>query len=270
MGLSRIAGNTWGSSRHSTAWHRALVERTLAADWQTATAEISEAVPAISAHITRERIGDWRFLLPEAPRGRVLCLGGALSVVPLALARTAALVVVADRIGDVAFLEARARQKNVCNIETLVLAPGMPINAQGTFDLVAALRPAPDLPQPFWRNLPLSALTDYVSARGHLYLEHDFPALLRSPKRWRQHLAQLGFGRVECYWPKPTLRDSELLLPLGDRQLQHYYLDEIFFAMSGRRRALRLVLRMLVVANLFELTLPGYVLLARRDAPLPR
>jgi hypothetical protein len=103
-----------------------------------------------------------------------------------------------------------------------------------------------------------------VKPSGYLYLEIDRPSLLVPPFLVRLKLRTLGFTRVTLYWPKPSFDACEMLMQLGDKRLQNYYLDTIFFGTSAKRRALRLALRLAVRLGLFELTLPGYMLIAQR------
>src|SRR5207249_2101690 len=103
-----------------------------------------------------------------------------------------------------------------------------------------------------------------VRPGGVLYMRVDTLALLRPPAILRARLRRLGFSSVRFYWPKPTFDRCEMLFPLGDRRMQRYYLDNQFFAMSMGRRVLRALLRVASAAGLFELTLPGYMVVARR------
>lgn len=203
-----------------------------------------------------ERAADWRFLLPELPSGRALCLGGALSPVPLVLATTCREVVVQCAKDEATFLMARASDFGLSNLETVDLD-----GAIGRFNLVAGLRAAPG--QPF-SVASLKAAAEQVVEGGYLYLEIDQRAIWHPPALWRRSLRQLGFETVKCYWPKPDFRTCEMWLPLDDRRMQRYYLEQVFFASSGRRRWLKQALRATVSLGLFELTLPCYSLLARR------
>src|SRR5205807_845467 len=96
----------------------------------------------------------------------------------------------------------------------------------GDYDLVAALR------SPFARGAWRRELTRFghaVAYGGILYLEVDEPALLRPPALLKGQLKRLGFSAARFYWPKPGFRMAEMLLPLGIRSLQRYYLDFQFF-----------------------------------------
>ena len=229
--------------------------------WREPVSVVLESDPALLRYASDERSADWRFLLPHLPTGRALCVGGALSPAPLALAGSCRdVTVVCDREeGD--FLLARAHDSGVFNIAVAGIDE-IPV-ARGEYDLVAALR------SPFghgaWRQ-HLRALPGAVAAGGILYLEVDEPAVVRPPMLLKDQLKRMGFTRARLYWPKPTFQRCEMLFPLGSRRLQKYYLDNQFYAMSPGRKALRTLLRTAVAAGLFELTLPEYMVLARRLA----
>ncbi len=244
-----------------------LAATAVEAGWRTAATALLSTNPRLFQYIGDERAADWRFLLPTLPRGRVLCLGGALSPIPLALATTCEHVVVVDSETSISFLEARAHaEPPLVTIEGLTLGQGShpALPSPGSYALVAALRQAPDLSQPRWQGLPLHAIAAQVAVGGHLYLEMDRPAIRLPPGLMRRQLLRLGFSPAQCFWPKPTFEQCEALIPLGDRRLQRYYLGHIFFAMSWRRRVLRSALGVLRRLSLFELVLPGYSVVARR------
>lgn len=79
-------------------------------------------------------------------------------------------------------------------------------------------------------------------------------------------LRRLGFTDVTFYWPKPGFAPIEMLMPLGDRRLQRYYLRRLFFGTSPSRKVLRSALTLLSEAGLFEMVLPGYIAVARKRA----
>jgi hypothetical protein len=211
-------------------------------------------------YIGDERAGDWRFLLPSPATGQALCVGGALSPVPLTLAQSCERVLVLDSAEDLRFLHLRASQEGVHNIELAGDALESP--ACDKFDLVAVLRAAPGMGKVRSQTPPWPELAARVAEGGHLYIEIDQPSLVLPPALARKRLRRLGFRRVACYWPKPTFAHCEMLLPLGDQRLQRYYLSEVFFAMTTRRRLLRPLLAVLIEAGLFELSLPGYMIVA--------
>ncbi len=239
-----------------------LAAAAAASGWRAALLTIREHAPALFQYIGDERAGDWRFLLPALPRGTALCVGGALSPVPLALAETCARVRVIAPAVDLPFLAARAAQEHCPAVEGL--AAGTPEAARALAagaDLVAVLRAAPEAPR---GTGPVSAYAGAVAPGGQLYVEWDRPAALLPPSRARARLRRAGFRAVYCYWPKPGFAACELILPLGDRRLQRWYLGQIFFATTPARRALRRVLAALIPLGLFEATLPGYMIVAGR------
>src|SRR5215218_6534075 len=136
--------------------------------------------PALRRYATDPRAADWCFLLPELPRGAVLCVGGARSPVPLVLVRTAREVTVVAPAEDLAILDARARALGQTNIRGVATDPaGAALRLpERRFDLVAALRPAPGAWQAIWQDRDPPALADRVDPGGQLYLEITRPALL--------------------------------------------------------------------------------------------
>jgi hypothetical protein len=224
--------------------------------------------PALLRYATDPRTADWRFLLPALPRGAVLCIGGALSLVPLALESTAREVVVLAPAADLAVLEGRAQAGGATHIQGIATRSGdtaLRLPA-GRFELVAALRPVPGVRAPDWQDRDLATLASRVAPGGRLYLEIARPTLRHPPRELGRRLRRLGFGATRAYWPKPDFAHCELLLPLGDRQLQAYYLAEMFFAMSIGRRIVRAGLWGAVRLGVFERLLPGYLMIAGRTA----
>ncbi len=253
--------------KRGASLRRRIVAEAQAGGWRsTVTNLLALHHPNLFRYVADERAGDWRFLLPGPPRGSVLCAGGALSPVPFSLARTSDRVVVSTHELDSTFLRVRAHEEGLLNIHPI----SYPLSEfVEQFDLVAGLRPAPGLPGE-WRRSRLRDVTDRVKAGGHLYLEIDRLAILSPPALLRRQLKSLGFTRVAFYWPKPTFSACELLIPLEDRRLQRYYLGNMFFAMSFQRRVLRRLLQVAVLLGLFELTLPGYMVVARRPSSKQR
>lgn len=242
--------------------HR-LAEQAANIGWRKAVLDTLGSHPELFQYVGDERAADWRFLLPQLPRGQALCIGGALSPIPVTLARTCQRVVIrATHPEDIAFLKTRAQEEGCGNIEAVLLSN----RDTQSFDLVAALRSAPDGIGSKWTDLGLPAIISHVRQGGHLYLEIDHPAFRLPPAVMRRRLRRAGFTHVRCYWPKPTFSSCEMLLPLGDRRLQKYYLNHVFFAMSFQRRLLRRLLAVAVRLGLFELTLPGYMVVAQRSS----
>ena len=231
--------------------------------WRPAVLALLSGRPDLLRYVGDERAGDWRFLLPELPRRDALCVGGALSAVPLVLARTCERVTVQCGATAGRFLLARAREEGLSNV--CVVADSRSAR-RGPYDLVALLRSP--LRAGRWRKIPLPELARHVSMHGSLYVEVDSPALLAPPAALRRNLARSGLPDVSFYWPKPTFGRCEMLMPVGngrdDLPIQRYYLDYQFFAMSAPRRALRAALKLLLAAGLFHLTVPEYAALARR------
>jgi hypothetical protein len=237
-----------------------LAEEAERTGWRQAAQAVLADEPGLLKYVNDERSGDWRFILPRPPEGEALCVGGALSPLPLALARTCVSVAVRCEPAEGRFLLARARQEGLSNISVL----HMDLDPNWRYDLVAVLRaPLIDDGREFVVRRP-SSMANAVKSGGVLYLEVDAPALLWPPAMLNGRLRGLGFSAMRFYWPRPTFERCEALFPLGDRRLQRYYLDYQFFAMSPGRRVLRLLLRAASAAGLFEFTLPGYMVVARR------
>jgi hypothetical protein len=215
----------------------------------------------LAAQTSDPRAADWRFLLPEPPAGDVLLTGGAVSCAPFLLADTARHVSVLASPAEAALLMRRVGEEGRANV-----APAGPSPSAGTlYDLVALMRPTPGrsrLPGKPLRLLPRMA--GHVRPGGHLYLEVDVPAALAPPALVRAFLRGRGFDRVSFYWPKPGFRECEMYMQLGDRRLQRYYLEQMFFCTSVPRRIVRAGLRAASALGVFELTLPAYLVIARR------
>jgi hypothetical protein len=226
-------------------------------NWRHAARAVLKNEPGLFSYVSDERSGDWRFILPHMPSGRALCVGGALSPVPIALAQTCTFVEVLCGPVEGSFLMARARQEGVGNLT--IRHSGPP--GREPYDLVAVLRSEGRL-SPHRHDLPELALS--VRAGGSLYLEVARPALLSPPALLRRRLRHLGFGELRFYWPKPTFRRCEMLFPLGDRRMQRYYLDNLYFAISPGKRTLLSLLKVAATVGLFEMSLPGYMAVATK------
>lgn len=215
---------------------------------------------AFAAYMFDPRAADWRFLLPGPPRGDVLLAGGAASCAPLLLAETARHVSVLASGAEAAILTGRAAKEGCANVEVNAgLSPG------AQFDLVALMSPAPAGPRlPGKPLLLLPRMARRVRPGGHFYLEVGLPAALVPPALLRAFLRKRGFDRISFYWPRPGFRDCEMYMQLGDRRLQRYYLEQLFFGTSVPRRIVRAVLMAASALGVFELTLPGYLVIARR------
>ena len=245
------------------AWQR-TAERD---GWQAAAGRILAEDPRLFRYMTDERAADWRFLLPELPRGHVLCVGGALSTVPLRLAATGRRVSVLAAPSECGLLLARAREAGCTNIATLTHPPEAPDEGSGQlFDLAALLRPAPGAPTASQHRLSLARAAAHLRQGGYLYLEVSRPAIAAPPRLTELRLRALGFRHITSYWPKPGFDNCEMLVRLGDARLQDHYLNNMYFATSPAKRILRMALNTLVSAGLFELSLPGYCTLARYSA----
>jgi hypothetical protein len=218
--------------------------------------------PALAQYVFDPRNADWRFLLPAPPRGDVLLAGGALSCAPLVLAETARQVSVLTSPPEQAILMSRAAAEGCANV-----APARHDAAScALYDLVGVMRPAPgrSLPGRPLRLLPVVAR--HVMPGGHLYLEVDLPSALVPPVMVRSFLRGRGFDRVTFYWPRPGFPGCEMYMQMGDRRLQRYYLEQMFFGTSALRRLVRAALRAASALGVFELSLPGYIVIARRRA----
>jgi hypothetical protein len=55
-----------------------------------------------------------------------------------------------------------------------------------------------------------------------------------------------------------------MLFPLGDRRMQRYYLDNLYFAISPGKRTLLSLLKVAATVGLFEMSLPGYMAVATK------
>ncbi len=232
--------------------------------WHEAVYRAVENSNPLFKYITDERAADWRFLLPYLSFDRVLCLGGALSSIPLVLAVACKQVVVICEPEEAGFLKARVQQESLSN---MVVAGSQEYFTQlntEQFDLVAVLRPAPDkFRGAFFKGHLWSKLWLQVKPGGYFYLEVAKPALLRPPALLKLLIKLKGGGCIHSYWPKPDFYNCVMLIPLDNRNLQLYYLNYLFFNTSPRRRWLRRVLTLTVRLNLFELTLPCYSLVAQ-------
>ncbi|MEO5953191.1 MAG: hypothetical protein ABIQ44_12060, partial [Chloroflexia bacterium] len=185
--------------------------------WRSATLSLLTPYSDLLRYVGDERSADWRFLLPELPEGNLLCVGGALSSIPLSLARTCRSVTVECSRMQARFLLARARQDGFFNVSVV---PHVESGAK--YDLVAVLRSP--LRKGAWHRRKLSVWTEKTRPGGWFYLEVDKPALFAPPTLLRVALRRAGFSEQALYWPKPTFQHCEMLIPLEDRDLQRYYL----------------------------------------------
>jgi hypothetical protein len=228
--------------------------------WVAAAHRLTRDRPIFAAYVFDHRLADWRFLLPEPPRGDVLLAGGAVSCVPLLVAESARQVLVLAFPAEAALLVRRAAEEGCANVSAVGSVPkGL------QYDLVALMRSAPArfaLPGKALQMLP--GMAGHVRPGGHLYIEVDFPSVVMPPAVVRAFLRGRGFDRVTFYWPRPGFLGGEMYMQLGGRRLQRYYLGEMFFATSVPRRAIRAALRVASALGLFEMILPGYVVIARR------
>jgi len=255
-------------SPRDAALRRCLARDAARVGWRVAVSRHVDTASEreLFCYMTDERSADWRFLLPEPPRGTALLLGGALSPVPLILAQTCRRVVVVGHADELAFLELRARQEGIENVEIVPVdrsaweGPDVPER----FDLVALLRPSPGMTADGWIARRLVDAAARVTCAGTLYAEIARPALCWPPALTDRLLQGHGFARVAPYWPKPTFGRCEALLPLDDRRLHAYYARHIFFAMSARRHLLRHALVGAARLRLFPLMVPVYGVVATR------
>jgi hypothetical protein len=239
------------------AWARRAEED----GWAAAAHRFTRSRPALAAYVFDQRPADWRFLLPEPPRGDVLLAGGAVSCVPLLLAESARRVSVLSSSPEAALLSRRAEEEGCANVAAVGGVPN-----EERYDLVALMRSAPVrpvLPGKPLRMLP--GMAGRVRQDGHLYVEVDLPSVVVPPAVVRAFLRGRGFDRIAFYWPRPGFLGGEMYMQMGDRRLQRYYLGEMFFGTSAPRRAIRAALRVASALGLFEMVLPGYVVIARRS-----
>jgi hypothetical protein len=230
--------------------------------WARTAARFTRNRPALAQYVFDPRNADWRFLLPLPPQGAVLLAGGALSCAPLVLAETARQVSVLTSPPEQAILMSRAAEEGCANV--------MPARHDAAscalYDLVGVMRPAPGrtLPGEPLRLLP--PIARCVKPGGHLYLEVNLPSALVPPAMVRAFLRVRGYDRVTFYWPRPGFSGCEMYMQMGDRRLQRYYLEQMFFGTSALRRIVRAALRTASALGVFELSLPGYIVIARRQA----
>jgi hypothetical protein len=238
------------------AWARRAEE-----DGWTATAPgFTPGRPALAAYVFDHRLADWRFLLPEPPRGDVLLAGGAVSCAPLLLAESALRVSVLSSSPEAALLVRRAAEEGCANVSAVESVPD-----GERYDLVALVRPAPMRPALPGKPLRmLSGMARHVRPGGYVYLELDLPSALVPPAVVHAFLRGRGFDRIAFYWPRPGFLGGEMYMQMGDRRLQRYYLGQMFFGTSVPRRVIRAALRVASTLGLFEMILPGYVVIARR------
>ncbi len=178
---------------------------------------------------------DWRFLLPEPPQEETPCAGDTL-LLPNSCSGT----------NERAAGKTRDKEK---------------------YSLVAASRQVEksDGRMLRWGEWTLTRTVARMKSCAQIYLEIDRPALTLSPRLVKRRLVGLGVDDARFYWPKQNASGVEMLMPLGDRRLQHYYLQRLFFGASLSKKVLRFALLLLTRANLFEKVLPGYVVVARQD-----
>ncbi|HET9495166.1 MAG TPA: hypothetical protein VFR15_13130 [Chloroflexia bacterium] len=228
--------------------------------WAAAAHRFTRSRPILAAYVFDHRLADWRFLLPEPPRGDVLLAGGAVSCAPLLLAESARQVSVPASPAEAALLACRAEEEGCANVAAV---GGVPDGER--YDLVALMRSAPVRPVLPGRPLRmLLGMAGHVRPGGHLYVEVDLPSAVVPPAVVRAFLRGRGFDRVTFYWPRPGFLGGEMYMQMGDRRLQRYYLGQMFFGTSVPRRAIRAALRAASALGLFEMILPGYVVIARR------
>lgn len=206
------------------------------------------------------REGDWRFLLPQLPGGHALCTGGDCSSLALVLAESCETVTAAAGQAPARDMRRRAAAAGYNNIE--VFSGGDLRWKARQYDLVAALHPAKRRGD----RLGTAELAGLVREGGQLYMEVGHPALLLPPGLLWKRLLQCGFSDVSLYWPRPGFTKGEMLLPLGDRRLQRYYLRQLYFGGSWWKEVLRGTLSLLVHTGLFQMALPRYFAVARRSS----
>lgn len=114
-----------------------------------------------------------------------------------------------------------------------------------------------------WHDWIASSRDVQMDSGTQIYLEIDRPAVTCPTYLLKRRLARAGISDVVFYWPKSGFAGVEMLMPLGDRRLQRFYLRSLFFGTSLSKKALRLALRLLSEVGLFELALPQYVAIAR-------
>jgi hypothetical protein len=252
-----------------SAVHSALGGRPLLYEWARHADEVGWPAAAhrftrhrsnLTTYVFDHRLADWRFLLPEPPRGDVLLTGGAVSCAPLLLAESARRVSVLSSPAEAALLMSRAAEEGCANVSAAGSVP-----KGGRYGLVALMRPAPV--RPVLPGKPLRMLPDmarHVRPGGHLYVEVDLPPALVPPAAVRAFLRGRGFDRIAFYWPRPGFLGGEMYMQMGDRRLQRYYLGQMFFGTSVPRRAIRAGLRIASALGLLEMVLPGYAVIARQ------
>jgi aminoglycoside phosphotransferase (APT) family kinase protein len=102
-----------------------------------------------------------------------------------------------------------------------------------------------------------------------VYLEIDRPAIACLPSFRKKRLLRLGFDDTAFYWPRPSFGNAEMLMPLGDKRVQRFYLNRLFLCNSFLKRALRLTLKLLSASGLFVIALPRYAVIACRVTEVP-
>ncbi len=185
----------------------------------------------MTAEHTGLRGADWRFLLPEAPRGtfdHLVLLGSRAGlgerIVNLGLAHRVSCRLPAERSADAVVILHDARP-------------------------------------------PLDQAARLLAPGGVLYLEVDRRAqrtFAATPARTSRLLRAAGLRIVGTYWAVPDFATRQMYLPLDARGALGWYLRTLFSASSLRRRLIELVLRRVAGADgrRFAPFVPCYALIA--------
>lgn len=106
------------------------------------------------------------------------------------------------------------------------------------------------------------------------WLSHGISlALRRRPYRTWTHsyrgyvrlLRQVGFQRVQFYWPYPRYIQPDLLIPLEDGAALDYFLRTAWHGTTWRRRALRWIIKQSHHLGVWKYLTPTYVILAQKE-----
>ena len=117
-------------------------------------------------------------------------------------------------------------------------------------------------------DVSIDSLAPHIADRAVVYIEADrrIPGRrMLTPRRLTRTLAAQGFTAAGTYWVKPGFPRRVMYLPFGKRGALRWYLDTVYRATSGARRALKTALHALAQRDdAFAALVPCFAITALR------